>query len=149
MNGEVFCVIPLFTLHNYFKFCYTIAFSSKMRSTHQSTRLNFIPDETALDVWKRIQESDSIVPQEVETAGFADSFQPSYAEPIRQPASNSLSIRLSNNQIQELKFHEGIEIQAVSSEVPEVNKLLFLSLSCSINCSLDCTQYCSRIRFEV
>eukprot|EP01040_Poterioochromonas_malhamensis_P002903 gene2903-3088_t len=91
-----------------------------MRSTHQSTRLNFIPDETALDVWKRVQESDSIVPQEVETAGFADSFQPSYAEPIRQPASNSLSIRLSNNQIQELKFHEGIEIQAVSSEVPEI-----------------------------
>lgn len=102
-----------------------------MRLANQSSRLNFIPDETALDVWKRVQESNSIVPQEIETEGFVDSFQPSYAEPNRQPASTSLSIRLSNNQIQELKFHESLEIQAISSEVPEVSDIRFLSIALS------------------
>ena len=110
-------------------------FSSSYHPSSPSNSFTYVPDETALTLFKRVQ-----------LRGSNDKVEGSGIEIVR-PLNNSpsLHIRTGINHIQEFKFNESVELQGYPSEVPEVC-LLSILLLLLIWLYVDRLEYCVRVR---
>jgi hypothetical protein len=134
MEAASLAIVKTSTLSREINFQFSMSSSSFHPSfctgTDVSRKISFVPDETALDLFKKASIAEN---PEVNSVPQFPSASNNIPPSVQSHSSFILSCGGdSHSQFFEIKFNESTEIQASSSEVPEVS--FKVALLCIFKC---------------